>query len=60
MLKKDYLIELGTEELPPTSLKKLRDAFLSSFETQLKAAGLEFDAVEIFAAPRRLAVLFKN
>ncbi|BCE03028.1 glycine--tRNA ligase subunit beta [Marinicellulosiphila megalodicopiae] len=60
MLKQDYLIELGTEELPPTSLKKLRDAFLSSFEAQLKEAGLEFDGVEIFAAPRRLAVLFKN
>ncbi|MCJ8312359.1 MAG: glycine--tRNA ligase subunit beta [Saccharospirillaceae bacterium] len=60
MAQKDYLIELGTEELPPKSLKKLRDAFLQSFETQLKASGLEFDSVQAFAAPRRLGLLFKN
>jgi len=58
---KDFLVELGTEELPPTQLKKLSDSFTAGIEAGLKEAGLS-DGIEVisYAAPRRLAVEVKN
>lgn len=56
----DFLVELGTEELPPKALKKLMLAFADSIEQGLKDAELEFDAVTPYAAPRRLAVQVTN
>ncbi len=56
MSKQDFLVELGTEELPPKALKNLSAAFTSGIEQGLKDAGLSFGAVVSFAAPRRLAV----
>ncbi|HDR1629893.1 TPA: glycine--tRNA ligase subunit beta [Pasteurella multocida] len=47
---------MGTEELPPKALKKLATAFAENVEQELNQAGLAFDNVEWFAAPRRLAV----
>lgn len=52
----DFLVELGTEELPPTALKKLSNAFLQQVETRIKALGVGFSNAEAFATPRRLAV----
>src|SRR5690606_11130597 len=52
----DFLVELGTEELPPKALKTLSDAFTAGIEQGLQDAGLNFGAVVSFAAPRRLAV----
>lgn len=61
MNTRDFLVELGTEELPPTQLKKLSDAFTQGIEAGLKDAGLS-EGIEViaYAAPRRLAVLVKN
>jgi len=56
MNQENLLIELGTEELPPKSLKKLAVAFKEGFEQQLIAAELSFENIEWFAAPRRLAL----
>ncbi|KAA0873773.1 glycine--tRNA ligase subunit beta [Nitrincola tapanii] len=56
MSVQDFLVELGTEELPPTALKGLGEAFLSGIEKGLMQAGLNYSAAEFFAAPRRLAV----
>ena len=50
------LFELGCEELPPKSLKPLRDALQSSVTEQLTAADITFDSIKAFAAPRRLAI----
>ncbi len=55
----DLLIELGTEELPPKSLKRLSEAFANEITRRLNEAGLlskPEQMSEIFAAPRRLAV----
>ena len=58
---RDFLVELGTEELPPTQLKKLSDAFTQGIEAGLKEAGLSDDIEVIsYAAPRRLAVKVTN
>ena len=50
------LFELGCEELPPKSLKPLRDALQASVTEQLKEADISFDSIKAFAAPRRLAL----
>ncbi|WP_395145038.1 glycine--tRNA ligase subunit beta [Moraxella atlantae] len=50
------LFELGTEELPPKSLKTLRDALASHVQTELEQAGIAFTAIKSYAAPRRLAL----
>lgn len=60
MSKQDFLVELGTEELPPKALKKLSDAFTNGIINDLKDAQLSFDSFESFAAPRRLALLVKG
>ncbi|MDG6447882.1 glycine--tRNA ligase subunit beta [Glaesserella parasuis] len=56
MTTQNFLAEIGTEELPPKALKKLATAFAENVEAELSQAGLSFDKVEWFAAPRRLAV----
>jgi glycyl-tRNA synthetase beta chain len=56
MERSDFLVELGTEELPPKALKKLSDAFTGGIVEGLKNAGLSHSAVHGYAAPRRLAV----
>ncbi|WP_457857418.1 glycine--tRNA ligase subunit beta [Psychrobacter pulmonis] len=50
------LFELGCEELPPKSLKPLRDALQASVTEQLNEAKIGFDSIKAFAAPRRLAI----
>src|SRR5690554_5744619 len=52
----DLLIELGTEELPPKSLRNLSTSFTASVQEQLQGLGISFGEVESFATPRRLAV----
>ncbi len=56
MSAKDFLIELGTEELPPKALKTLAESFRDGIVSGLKTAGLIHGEVKYFAAPRRLAV----
>ena len=56
----DFLIELGTEELPPKSLKTLSDAFGRGVQQGLEKAELSFAEMTLFAAPRRLAILIKD
>ncbi|WP_296274736.1 glycine--tRNA ligase subunit beta, partial [Psychrobacter sp. UBA6730] len=43
-------------ELPPKSLKPLRDALQASVIAQLTEADITFDSIKAFAAPRRLAL----
>ena len=50
------LFELGCEELPPKSLKSLRDALQASVTDQLNEADINFESIKAFAAPRRLAL----
>jgi glycyl-tRNA synthetase beta chain len=53
---KDFLVELGTEELPPTALRRLGEAFQANLLGALKEARLQFTDSKAFASPRRLAV----
>jgi glycyl-tRNA synthetase beta chain len=56
MATENFLIELGTEELPPKSLRKLAQAFADNFTAELDKAGLAHQGVTWFATPRRLAL----
>ncbi len=53
----DFLIEIGTEELPPKALKSLIDAFEQNVRDGLSNARLDCDDISAFATPRRLALL---
>ncbi len=56
----DFLVELGTEELPPKALKKLSDAFTQGILDGLNKEQLSFESHISYAAPRRLALLVKG
>ena len=56
MTTETLLIELGTEELPPKSLKMLATTFFEQIKTQLESANLNYDEINWYATPRRLAV----
>lgn len=60
MTTQNFLVEIGTEELPPKALKTLATSFADNVEAELIQAGLSFDKIEWFAAPRRLAVKVLN
>jgi len=56
MITETLLIELGTEELPPKSLKTLATAFFDNIKVQLDSHDLAYSDIKWFATPRRLAV----
>ena len=60
MTTQNFLVEIGTEELPPKALKTLATSFADNVEAELNQACLTFDKIEWFAAPRRLAVKVLN
>ncbi|MBA1849410.1 glycine--tRNA ligase subunit beta, partial [Escherichia coli] len=56
MSEKTFLVEIGTEELPPKALRSLAESFAANFTAELDNAGLAHGTVQWFAAPRRLAL----
>lgn len=52
-----FLVEIGTEELPPKSLRTLAESFAAHFDAELTNAHLKHGAVNWFASPRRLALI---
>ncbi|MFQ5635268.1 MAG: glycine--tRNA ligase subunit beta, partial [Gammaproteobacteria bacterium] len=55
----DFLVEIGTEELPPKALAGLERAFADGIRERVSTAGLASGALASFASPRRLAVLIR-
>lgn len=55
-----FLVEIGTEELPPKSLRILADAFLERFNALTVPQALQDERSaarnEVFCSPRRLAI----
>jgi glycyl-tRNA synthetase beta chain len=56
-MSNDFLVEIGTEELPPKALRTLMDAFAADLASAVDEARLEHGAVHAYASPRRLTVL---
>jgi len=57
MARRDFLVEIGSEELPPKSLFTLLESFASGIVTALDTANVAHGEVKTYATPRRLAVL---
>ncbi|MBC8950298.1 glycine--tRNA ligase subunit beta [Xenorhabdus sp. TS4] len=60
MIQQTFLVEIGTEELPPKALRSLAESFAANFEAELNNANLGHGEVSWFAAPRRLALKVAN
>ena len=60
MSNRDLLIEIGTEELPPKALGRMRDALQSSLLSLLEENGLAHGDSRAYATPRRLAVVIRD
>lgn len=60
MSEKTFLVEIGTEELPPKALRSLAESFAANVTAELDAANLAHGEVKWFAAPRRLALKISN
>ncbi len=60
MSEKTFLVEIGTEELPPKHCAALAESFAANFTAELDNAGLAHGTVQWFAAPRRLALKVAN
>ncbi|MFT6918010.1 MAG: glycyl-tRNA synthetase beta chain [Cognaticolwellia sp.] len=60
MTTETLLIELGTEELPPKSLRTLATTFFEQIKLQLDEAKLSYSDIYWYATPRRLAVKVDN
>jgi len=58
--KQDLLIEIGTEELPPKSLKNLAITFNELINLALKKEELDFNDIDWYATPRRLSLLITD
>jgi len=56
----DVLIELGCEEIPAKQLENIANQFIEQIKNQLQQAELSFNGEEVFATPRRLAVIIKS
>ena len=52
-----YLLEVGTEELPYRFIPQAIEQLKNGFETFLNNSKTEFDKVDVYATPRRLAVI---
>jgi|TARA_B110000240_G_scaffold197428_1_gene252620 glycyl-tRNA synthetase beta chain len=60
MRNDDFLLEIGTEELPPKSLKKLINSFADNISSELLARQFSFSNVNAYGTPRRLAVVISD
>lgn len=58
-MKQPFLVEIGTEELPPKSLSTLATSLHDGIVSRLTAHGLSYGSSRWFATPRRLAVLIQ-
>lgn len=58
--QRDFLVEVGTEELPPKALLDLSQAFVSGVQAGLAHAGLAHGEMLAYATPRRLAIWVKR
>ncbi|MBE8233318.1 MAG: glycine--tRNA ligase subunit beta [Endozoicomonadaceae bacterium] len=59
-MAQDFLLELGTEELPDRELNILSQALETAFIAQLNTYALSFSSTKRFATPRRLALFVSN
>lgn len=60
MDKKDFLFELGVEEIPVTYIAGAIKTIKEHFEVNLKKANLDHGKLQLFSSPRRLAMIIPS
>lgn len=58
--KGDFLLEIGSEELPATFVPIGMQNLKGGLEKLLKESSLPYESIQVFGTPRRLAVLVKD
>lgn len=56
-MSKNLLLEIGTEEMPANIMSGVVDQMYALADTKLKEARIDFEKVDVYATPRRLAVI---
>lgn len=56
----DFLLEVGTEELPASFIDQALDQWQRQIPPQLTELGLPFTGIEFYGTPRRLALLIRD
>jgi glycyl-tRNA synthetase beta chain len=57
---KDFLLEIGTEELPPKQTRGLASHLAANLEKELKEKALTYKSVKAYSTPRRIAILITD
>ncbi|MBT8081657.1 MAG: glycine--tRNA ligase subunit beta [Gammaproteobacteria bacterium] len=57
---RDFLVEIGTEEMPPKALRGLMEAFGDNLTSAVDHARLSHADTHVYASPRRLTVLIER
>ena len=57
MQKKDFILEIGTEEIPAGYIKPAVEKIKTFFQSELKVANLAFDSLKVLSTPRRFTLL---
>ena len=60
MASRDFLIEIGTEELPSAAVLALSSALAQALQAAFATHGLKHGAVASYGTPRRIAVLVRR
>lgn len=60
MIKKNFLVEIGTEELPAKKLNNIAKNFKSNFVSELLEKKISYQEIKLFFSPRRLAIKVKK
>lgn len=60
MIKKNFLIEIGTEELPSKNLRYIAQSFEKNVTIELNKEKIIFDQIIWYATPRRIALKINN
>ncbi|MBP7211582.1 glycine--tRNA ligase subunit beta [bacterium] len=55
-----YLLEVGTEELPYKFIPQAIEQVKTSFSNFFKSNGIKFESLDVYATPRRLALIVKG
>ncbi|MCW5849074.1 MAG: glycine--tRNA ligase subunit beta [Anaerolineae bacterium] len=56
----DFVLEIGTEELPPQDLQGALDQLKAAFPRLLSEARLDYTRLDVLGTPRRVAVCIKG
>jgi glycyl-tRNA synthetase beta chain len=59
-MSRNYLLEIGTEELPTDSLDLIEGAFGSVLEEKLRGARIRFSRLTLYTTPRRIVVFIEG